>query len=76
MFQADTKKMMITTAGLLGFRINQNQRKAEIEKKMALAILAYPLQVGKAPPSTEYGTQCPEGRDNHIAGRIKQNPGR
>jgi hypothetical protein len=45
MFQTNTKKELITTAGLLGIRINQNQRKAEIANRMAVAILAFPEEL-------------------------------
>ncbi len=42
MFQMDTKKEMVTTAGLLGIRINSGKRKAEIAERMAEAILIFP----------------------------------
>ena len=53
MFQADTKKTIITTARLLGIRINQNQRKAEIAKTMAVAILAFPGELLQQLPFSE-----------------------
>lgn len=53
MFQTNTKKELVTTAGLLGIRINQNDRKAEIAKRMAGAILIFPTEVLKQLPFQE-----------------------
>ena len=53
MFQADTKKTIINTARLLGIRINQGQRKAEIAKTMAAAIMAFPEELLQQLPFSE-----------------------
>ncbi|MGF1586129.1 MAG: SEC-C metal-binding domain-containing protein [Bacteroidales bacterium] len=53
MFQTNTKKELITAAGLLGIRISQNKRKAEIAKTMAAAILAFPGELLQQLPFSE-----------------------
>jgi hypothetical protein len=53
MFQTNTKKELITVAGLLGIRISQNQRKEEIAKRMAGAILAMPGELLQRLPFSE-----------------------
>jgi hypothetical protein len=53
MFLTNTKKELVTTAGLLGIRINQNQRKAEIAKRMAEVILILPAETLRQLPFSE-----------------------
>ena len=53
MFLLDTKKTIITTAGLLGIKINKSQRKAEIARRVAETILAHPLHLLRQLPFQE-----------------------
>ncbi len=53
MLMQDTRKTIITTADMLGIRINKSQRKAEIARRVSETILAIPMHLLRQLPFRE-----------------------